>query len=31
MDKFDIHKWNKDRYLQESLLTEGKHQLDQLS
>tara|TARA_B100000902_G_C27087151_1_gene801942 strand:- start:233 stop:649 length:417 start_codon:yes stop_codon:yes gene_type:complete len=31
MDNFNIHKWNKDRYLQESLLTEGKHQLDQLS
>ena len=31
MDKFDLHKWNKNRYLQESLLTEGKHQLDQLS
>ena len=31
MDKFDLHKWNKNRYLQESLLAEGKHQLDQLS
>ena len=31
MDNFNIHKWNKDRYLQESLLAEGKHQLDQLS
>ena len=31
MDKFDLHKWNKNRYLQESLLAEGRHQLDQLS